>query len=218
MGLSVVVNAVTLIGVLTFGWPPGNVLLLFWLENAVLGICTLVKISTARAPSTSQIKINGRDAGSSPALYALFFCLHYGIFCTVHLVFTLVVAIKIGVEPTFFLLGFPLILIVVRYAIETWTTWFGRGDLRATTSSQQAMMQPYPRVVVLHLSILVAFGLVLGNLTRDPRLNELQERAESVLRMLPPAWRSEGVAVVALLVVIKTVVDVLTTRRVLRTR
>lgn len=218
VGLSVVLNLVTLLGVLAFGWPPGNVLLLFWLENAVLGVCTLVKVASAQAPSASGIQVNGRDAGSSPSLYAVFFTFHYGIFCVVHLVFTLIVAIKIGVEPTFFLLGLPLILIVIRYTIETWTTWFGPGELRRHTSAQQAMVQPYPRIIVLHVSILLAFAVVITDLSQDEQLAALRERAEPTLRMLPAPWQTQGVAVVAVLVVIKTVVDVFTTRRALRAR
>lgn len=212
------VNLVTLVGVLAFGWPAGNILLLFWLENAVLGLCTLVKVATAQAPAKSPILVNGRSAGSSPSLYALFFTVHYGIFCVVHLVFRLIVAITIGVEPTFLLLGLPLVLIVIRYTVETIRTWFGGDGLRRVVSPQQAMMQPYPRVIVLHLSVLVAFALVVGGLSRDERLEGVVRFVDRASAALPPHWRTEGVAVVTVLVLVKTVVDVFTTRRAVRAR
>lgn len=218
IALSVVLNLGTLFGVLVLGWPPGNVLLLFWLENAVLGVCTLLKVASAQAPSASSITVNGRAGGSSPALYALFFAVHYGLFCLVHLVFTLIVATMIKIEPTFLALGVPMIMIVIRYTVETWTTWFGRGGLRQRTSAQQAMMQPYPRVIVLHVSILATFGLVVANRAQLPRWTELRERVEPLLSVLPASWQIQGVAVVAVLLLVKTFVDVITTRRTLRPR
>lgn len=211
--LSIVLNLFLLVGVLGLGWPPGNVFLLFWCENVVLGVCTVVKVLSAQRRT-----VRADGSSTSPVLYAVFFALHYGIFCLVHLGFSLVVAVRVGVEPTFLLLGLPAILIVVRYTIETATTWFGRGELRQTTTPKQAMMQPYPRVVVLHLSILVAFGLVIAGIVPGGPLHGLQERAAPLLRVLPQAWQTEGVAVVAVLVLIKTVVDMVTTGRALRPR
>lgn len=218
IGMSLGFNALTLVGVLVFGWPPGNIFLLFWLENLVLGVCTLIKVVTAQAPSTQPLLLNGRPTKGSPGLFAVFFLFHYGLFCTVHLVFTVIVAIKIGVEPTFLLLGFPLILIVLRYGVETVTTWFGRGQLRHTTAPGQAMMQPYPRIIVLQFAVILAFTLVLDPSDSDRGLGALRGFLEPLLPLVPEQWRTNGVAAVAVLVMIKTVVDVLTTRRALRQR
>lgn len=213
VALSVVLNLFLLVGVLGFGWPPGNVFLLFWCENVVLGVCTVVKVLSAQRRT---VRTDG--SSTSPALNAVFFALHYGIFCLVHLGFSLVVAVRVGVDPTFLLLGLPAVLIVVRYTVETATTWFGRGELRRSTSPKQAMIQPYPRVVVLHLSILAAFGLLIAGVVPGGPLDGLRERAAPLLRVLPQTWQTEGVAVVAVLVLIKTVVDVFTTGRALRPR
>lgn len=80
------------------------------------------------------------------------------------------------------------------------------------------MVQPYPRIIVLHVSILLASAVVIADLTQDEHLAAVRERAEPALRTLPAPWQTQGVAVVAVLVVIKTVVDVFTTRRALRAR
>lgn len=214
VALSVAWNAVALLGVLLLGWPAGNVLLLFWVENAVLGLVTLVKVVTAQGEPTGTLTVNGQPRQGSPALYGLFFTFHYGLFCLVHLVFTGVVAWQIGVEPTFWLLGLPAVLLVVRYAVETATSWFGADGQRRTISPSQAMGQPYPRVIVLHLAVLLSFGLVVGGAGVDG----LPAWLSAVTDLLPPGWRTEGVLAVALLLVIKTVVDLLTTRWVLRRR
>ena len=213
VALSVAWNLVALLGVLVLGWPAGNVLLLFWVENAVLGVVTLVKVVTAQGTSTTRITVNGRPREGSPALFGVFFTFHYGLFCLVHLVFTGFVAVAVGFEPTFALLGLPVVLLVVRYAVETATTWFGPDGQRRTLSASTAMGQPYPRIIVLHLAVLGAFALVLSGAggTGPGWLTTLTAP-------LPPAWRDDGVVVVALLLTVKTVVDLVTTRRVLRRR
>lgn len=216
--MAVALNLITLVGVVGFGWPAGNVFLLFWAENAVLGIITLVKVASAQAPSTGGgLRINGRPTSSSPALYALFFTFHYGIFCIVHLVFTGIVAYTIGIRPTFFFLGFPLILIGIRYTVELLTTWFGPGGQRRTTSPSQAMAQPYPRIIVLHFAVLIGFGLVVGGMANAGWVLQARELFAPVLAALPVEWQTRGVLLVMVLLVIKTVVDVFTTRRATRT-
>lgn len=214
IGLSVAWNLVALLGVLVLGWPAGNVLALFWIENAVLGLVTLVKVITARGASTGTITVNGRPRAGSPALYAVFFTFHYGLFCVVHLVFTGFVAVAVGLQPTFWLLGLPAVLLVIRYSVETATSWFGVDGQRQTISSSQAMAQPYPRIIVLHLAVLGAFGLVLAGSGRAGGPAWLQSATD----LLPAAWRTDGVVAVALLLVLKTVVDLVTTRWALRRR
>lgn len=214
IAMSVAWNLVALLGVLVLGWPAGNVLALFWVENAVLGLVTLVKVITAQGTSTGKITVNGRPRAGSPGLYAAFFTFHYGLFCLVHLVFTGFVAVSVGLQPTFWLLGFPAVLLVVRYAVEIATSWFGAGGQRATISSSQAMAQPYPRIIVLHLAVLGAFALVISGSGGAGGPAWLQTATD----LLPAAWRTDGVAVVALLLVLKTVVDLVTTRWALRRR
>lgn len=218
LGLSLVWNALAIVGVLLLGWPAGNVFLLFWAENAILGLCTLVKVATARGAVPGGVRVTGILASGSPTLTSLFFGFHYGLFCLVHLVFTVIVAIAIGIEPTFLLLGVPVVLLAVRYAVETLTTWFGAGGQRSSVSAAQAMIQPYPRIAVLHVSVLLAFGLGVGAVAASPSLAEWSERVGPVLAALPADWRTPGVAMVVLLMVVKTVVDLFTTRWALRAR
>ncbi len=83
-------------------------------------------------------------------MFALFFGFHYGLFCLVHAVFTGFVAYTLGVEATFLFLGLPIVLIVIRYTVEVSTVWFGAGQ-REVVSPAKAMLQPYPRIIVLHV-------------------------------------------------------------------
>jgi hypothetical protein len=214
LGMAVGLNLVTLVGVLVLGWPAGNVFLLFWCENVVLGLVTLVRVVTAEAPDQRRRPVPGtttpgpaRATVGSRVGTGVFFCVHYGIFCAVHLVFTYLVAGAIGLEITWLLLGLPVVLILVRYGVELATTWFGSAGLRARTSPGQAMGSPYPRIAVLHLAVLLTFFVGLAGLGTgllgSPGL---------------PGWARGGVLPVALLLALKTAFDLATTRRALRPR
>lgn len=199
------VNLLTLVGVLAVHWPAGNVFLLFWCENVVLGLITLVRVSTAEVDSSGRLRT------------ALFFCVHYGLFCVVHLSFTTVVAWRLGADLSLVYLGLPVALLVVRYTVELSTTWFGRDGLRARTSPRQAMIAPYPRIVVLQVGVLLAFGLVM--VTFFAGLPDSPFAGFGRFLASLPTWlgRPAALAVVVLMLV-KTLVDLVTTSRALRTR
>ncbi|QLQ16743.1 MAG: hypothetical protein HZY73_15015 [Micropruina sp.] len=119
-------NLVILAGALWFGWPAGNLYLLFWVENVILGVVTLTKLLTLRSAQPAR---------------AGFFVAHYGLFCFVHLVFILVVAFANGLALTFWALGLPVILLVVRYGADLWTGWFA-GAQRDRAAAAQVFASP----------------------------------------------------------------------------
>ena len=48
-------NLFVLSGVIAWGWPPGNVFVLFWIENVILGAVTAVRILTAEGAQQAAI-------------------------------------------------------------------------------------------------------------------------------------------------------------------
>jgi len=92
----------------------------------------VVRILTARGDGQGErapkLTVNGRPVAAKPVPLALFFCVHYGLFCLVHAVFTGFVASILGVEASFLFLGLPIVLIMVRYTVETSSVWFGAGQ------------------------------------------------------------------------------------------
>lgn len=214
VALAVGLNAITVLGVVAFGWPAGNVFILFWVENAVIGAWNVVRILTARGDGKGEreptVTINGRRRTGNPPTFALLFGVHYGLFCLVHAVFTGFVAYTLGVEATFLFLGLPIVLIVIRYTVEVYTVWFGAGQ-RDVVSPARAMLQPYPRIIVLHVTVLIAFAVTLSQLD-----------GSSVPELLQPTVTAMGslagqdVWLVLLLIGLKTVADVWTTKRATR--
>jgi hypothetical protein len=82
-------NLIPLAGVLFWGWNVATLLVLYWVENGIVGILNVPKILLARGPagpSEGELRINGR-VSTSNAGAAGFFLIHYGIFWVVHGVF-----------------------------------------------------------------------------------------------------------------------------------
>jgi hypothetical protein len=170
----VVANLIPLVGVLFLGWNVWTILLLYWLENGVVGIYNVAKMLRAEGPETGDTRflVNGRPASSmSRASLVPFFVMHYGIFWVVHGVFVVLMPvfgmagsdgsaspwILDGVAPLTIL--FALVALTISHGVSFWFNYIGRGEYRRTTPSGQ-MFAPYGRLVVLHITIIVgAFAI-----------------------------------------------------------
>jgi hypothetical protein len=83
----VAANLVPLIGVLSWGWDAFILLMLYWLETAVIAFWTIVRVATTPRDKLGDIKFQGSDKPGAPLGLALFFTLHAGIFMAVHFMF-----------------------------------------------------------------------------------------------------------------------------------
>ena len=81
--LALATNAMTLVGVILWDWPAGNVFLLFTLENIATMLLAYLVLRRTRAPKN--------------ALSPQFFLMHSGGFTLVHTIFTLIIAFMLGV-------------------------------------------------------------------------------------------------------------------------
>jgi hypothetical protein len=87
----VVANAIPLVGALFLGWNVWNILVVYWLENGIVGIFNVMKMARAELPGRADgLTINGRPVtGSVKGTLIPFFIIHYGIFWFVHGIFVL---------------------------------------------------------------------------------------------------------------------------------
>jgi hypothetical protein len=119
---------------------------------------------------------------------AAFFAFHFGMFTLVHGFFSFTLAALTGGfsggPRTWFLL---LVAILASHLVSLGLNWFGQGE-REVVSARRAMAMPYPRMLVLHVSVLGGFFILLGLGRPDGAFDE--------------------VAPVALLCGLKTLVDV----------
>jgi hypothetical protein len=166
-------NLVPLAGVLWLGWNLVLILALYWVENGIVGVLNILKILWAegtRAPTGWTM--NGRPISEKSRGYvAGFFSFHYGLFWVVHgvFVFTLIPAIindpSIGPGGTIAapladpgidvgVLALGAIGLTISHGVSLWTNYIGRGEYKVL-SAAQVMTQPYGRLVVMHLTILL---------------------------------------------------------------
>lgn len=159
--VSLCVDLLPIIAVLVFGWGATPLVALYWLENLVIGVFTILRmIGTAFASIPSL----------GMALFMVpFFFFHYGMFCFGHGVFLYAFTNPTG--------GLPDPLGLIAWALSTapqmlWfvgaiagvnllflaADFFGRGEYKTSDPSAE-MFAPYGRIVTLHVAIILGAGL-----------------------------------------------------------
>ena len=190
----VTANAVPLIGVLFLGWSVWNILIVYWLENGIVGAVNILKIARAEGDGLmSGVQINGRTPnGLAKAALIPFFVVHYGLFWLVHGIFVLTLPLFTsiagavdggpepfiggGSEPVIDIglrgggvdlgwIGFAVVALAVSHGLSYWWNFLHGGEYRRVSAAQQ-MFAPYGRLVVLHLTII--FGALALGLTGAP--------------------------------------------------
>jgi hypothetical protein len=89
-------NLIPLAGVLFWGWNVATLLVLYWVENGIIGLINVPKILLAEGPA-GTVQIRGRAVSpASRVATAIFFLIHYGLFWFGHGVFVLTLPMFIG--------------------------------------------------------------------------------------------------------------------------
>ncbi len=173
----VLANCVPLVGVLFLGWNVWTILIVYWLENGVVGAINVLKMRRAAGPYVPgrvSMSFNGRpvDDASSSALVG-FFVMHYGIFWTVHGVFVLSLAFgafgpvgaETGAAPSPWTILLATVALVISHGLSYRLNYIGRGEYLHTSAAGQ-MFAPYARLVILHVTII--FGAIAISTTGAP--------------------------------------------------
>ncbi len=161
-------NLAMLWGVIAWGWPVFPLLLLFWLENVILGLLNVLRMLMV---DPADLALWGAKLFMVP-----FFCLHYGMFTAIHGVFVIsffggreyhqmvqglwtIDSAARAVED--FGLWLPLAALAGSHLFSFCWNYILRGEYRLAELSK-LMGRPYARVIVLHLTILVGgWGVML---------------------------------------------------------
>lgn len=185
--LLIAANLVPLAGVILLQWDAASIVLLYWVENLVIGFYNILKMALARGFA------HGRRANK---LFLIpFFCLHYGGFCAGHGFFILILFkmsdgndILPGSEPWPCFLVFiqmffnviaalwrhhpsgiqwPILGLILSHGVSFVQNYLGQKEY-ARLNPVELMGQPYKRIAILHVAIIaggfaiVALGSPLG--------------------------------------------------------
>lgn len=158
----IVANLVPLIGVLAFGWSVWNILIVYWLENGIVGGFNVLKMATAVGTTRPETlpPNNSGVAGMGKASLLPFFVIHYGLFWVVHGIFVFTLPFLFtgepgsasGVNPGAIL--FAGIALAISHGVSFWWNFLHGGEYRRV-SAAQLMFAPYGRLLVLHMTIIL---------------------------------------------------------------
>lgn len=156
-------NLVPIFGVIFLGWGFANIIFLYWFENIIIGIFTVLKMVLARNLTASRIS---PISASTPKYFLVaFFIVHYGLFTIGHGMFLLFLFGKqINFQSSLLIAIFSMFLShgisFIIYYLQPKT------DLR--TSPALLMFAPYPRVIVVHLTVIFSGLFIMNNVSLLP--------------------------------------------------
>jgi hypothetical protein len=188
-------NLIPLAGVLFWGWNVATLLVLYWVENGIVGVLNVPKMLLARAPADpneGELRMNGRVSTSSAAMVA-FFLIHYGIFWFVHGVFVWTLPTfaafggiggvggsQVSRGPDLSAVAWGALGLAISHGASFVINFLGRREYLRISPGRQ-MFAPYGRLVILHMAIIL--GAFVSIMIGSP------------------------VGAVAVLVILKTIVD-----------
>ncbi len=158
LALLLLTNLIPIYLVLFDQWTVAQMVLLFWLENVIIGIMNVLKMRTCQPNKRPRSKHNRE--------MTTFFMIHYGGFTFGHGIF--VIAFFFFVEFDYGTLASPYTFSQVITDPNLWWTmlallishgfsyyWhFFKGGERMRETTDSLFFKPYARVVVLHITII----------------------------------------------------------------
>ncbi|HCC22632.1 TPA: hypothetical protein DF272_00430 [Candidatus Falkowbacteria bacterium] len=155
-------NLLPLAGVLFWDWNVGSILLLYWIENIIIGLFNIPRMikkplgkSRDKYVSDSTVK----------TFIIVFFILHYGLFCLSHYYFISLIMEFARTKIEFANIFFPVAALIVSHGLSYFNNFIkNREYLRG--SIQKQMKAPYSRV--LATTFVVVFGGTVSFFLAEP--------------------------------------------------
>lgn len=152
----IIANLVPVAGAVYLGWNLGDVMVLYWAESAIIGFYNLIKMAVI---------------ARWLAIFAgTFFVAHFGAFMAVHFLFIWGIFVK-GLDDStggdiaevrlhFYALWPALAALFLSHGISFFTNFMGRREYLGRTVNDQ-MGEPYTRIMLMHVVLIVGGGLAL---------------------------------------------------------
>ena len=168
----VLANLTPLVGVVSFQWDLQTIMLLYWIENLIVGLINIVRIVFLTQASGVAQRLGS----------AAFFTMHYGLFCMAHgsLLLSLlnieIAGLSGTISPIQMVENFPevylflqqvlggtasiaLLGMLLSHGFSLKTHYFKAGEQHRLTVPK-AMKMPYQRIVVMHIGLMAGVFLL----------------------------------------------------------
>ncbi|MDB4369361.1 DUF6498-containing protein [Akkermansiaceae bacterium] len=154
-----IANLIPLWGVFFKEWSSQEVLVVYWLENVAVGLINIFKILTNRHEKTLR---------PAALFLAVFFTVHYGIFTFVHGAFVFselngftMMDATAGMKQAFIDYNIVFLGFLASHLFSFVVNYHGKGEAKRLELAK-VMFLPYPRIFVLHLTIILGGMLVMA--------------------------------------------------------
>lgn len=142
-------NVMPLFGVLFWGWSVGAILLIYWLESAIIGVLNIPRILATQGKIGEKL------------FTSLFFTVHYGLFAAAHLA---LLHSMFGADTALSELfqGGPLMWTTLSFFLSHLISFVMRL-WRKEFKDSRPMVQlfaPYSRVMIMHIVVLAGAFLI----------------------------------------------------------
>ena len=200
----IIANLFPVVGVTLLGWDTFLVLALFWVENVVIGIYTILKLVIASGDNASWYARVGA---------AVAFVFQYGLFTLVHGVFVFLVfgtimrpsasgeLLSLRDAVLSYELMWGALALFISHGVSFFYNYVGAGEY-GQSSLKDVTQEPYGRMVLLHLTIIfggmliTALGspvaglllLILLKMAMDIRAH-LRQHQKHTRSGTAPAWK-----------------------------
>ncbi len=163
------VNSLPLFGVLLFGWSVFDVVFFYWIENVIIGALNVARILTssgelaARDDPRLQGQKSPKKPGGAKIFLAVFFTVHYGLFCWGHQQFVIGMfgdersVAEVMADPV---IGIGILAIAGSHLFSFFKNYIDGGE-NQRVSAATLMTRPYGRIIVLHVTIIIGGFLVM---------------------------------------------------------
>jgi len=161
---AIAVNFIPLAGIFLFGWNAFDLMLLYWLENVIVGGLAVAKMLLGGI-------LRGTGHFVVSATMSAFFTAHYGLFCFVHGIFVWTLFGDGAQQSMNFFSPFDMARGVLSHANAEPGFWWGALGLVAAyggmllfwlfsrgwreTGMVAEFTRPYVRIILLHVTIIV---------------------------------------------------------------
>ena len=167
-------NLVPIFGILFANWNPFDIVIVYWIESAVIGFWAIFRILFS-SNNLELLKNSTTNTGLSLLATILklaiisFFIFHYGLFVLALgiLIFTLFKSGSSSSVVGLYLHEFKLftsglwctsIALFVSHGISFFSNYIGKGEYKKTFAAME-MVLPYKRIAIMQVTIIVGMGI-----------------------------------------------------------